>query len=342
MLGARWAIRNIALPACSSRSSSRHIHQRQRLMSKPNTTHSERTSTVFRSPDVYQVVLASIHLVNPAVRTYVLASESPIHFLPGQWLDVYVPGLSKPGGYTITSAPRLALVESAISTTQHVQEDLARGKFEVHLAIQSAMGNPVTEFLWKDPMALIGTKMQIRVGGNFTWPPAVQKPTKVVFVAGGVGINPLMSMISHIYSLSDEEKPSSVEVLYSFKVPPPGQTSTLESGKQLFGTDEVLFLAELLEMKQNWSSHKSVTMGLQLFLTGDAASADVDDGFPKDIEKRRLADEDVRDVLGLAESKAKGSVVGYVCGPPQMTDQLVQTMKDAGLDESNVLCEKWW
>eukprot|EP00775_Hariotina_reticulata_P012969 gene12969-13098_t len=37
-----------------------------------------------------------------------------------------------------------------------------------------------------------------------------------------------------------------------------------------------------------------------------------------------------------------GEVSAYVCGPPQMTDQVVRTLAALGLPQRCLHAEKWW
>ena len=99
--------------------------------------------------------------------------------MPGQWLDVHVPGLPKAGGFTITSTP-----QDANPIDNHLNR-------YIELAIQKSPRNPPAAWLWQAEEAILGSRLLVRVGGGFVWPPPkVDQATikKVVFVAGGVGI----------------------------------------------------------------------------------------------------------------------------------------------------------
>lgn len=95
--------------------------------------------------------------------------------MPGQWVDVFVPGLPKAGGFTITSTPN------------HAKG--ARGYVE--LAVQNSPKNPPAAWLWQEKKKIIDQRLLIRVGGSFVWPPPhihLPRLKRVIFVAGGVGI----------------------------------------------------------------------------------------------------------------------------------------------------------
>ena len=94
-------------------------------------------------------------------------------FKPGQWIDVYVPHLSKPGGFSFVSTLKTFRQHGIAS-----------------LAIQHT-DNPPSQWLWQDK--ILGQYVKIRVGGNFTFPPLnptlkLHEINYIQFVAGGVGI----------------------------------------------------------------------------------------------------------------------------------------------------------
>lgn len=101
----------------------------------------------------------------------------PVKFLPGQWLDVFVPGVEKAGGFTITSTPFQS------RPTSHSAPFL-------ELAVQRTK-NPPAQWLWRPQADILGAHLVVRVGGSFTWPPPgldVSRVDRLVLVAGGVGI----------------------------------------------------------------------------------------------------------------------------------------------------------
>lgn len=127
-------------------------------------------------------------------------------FLPGQWLDVYVPGVPKAGGFTITSTPSRARGRrtSAPSTETAAEEEDEDEKEEpdayayLELAVQRSPENPPAAWLWQEEGTILDKELRVRVGGSFVWPPpginVRSSLRKAVFVAGGVGVNPLISM----------------------------------------------------------------------------------------------------------------------------------------------------
>lgn len=129
--------------------------------------------------------------------TTILSRPGGVKFLPGQWLDVYIPDpeIPKPGGFTITSEPRLArglsqqLEEQKLSANQD-QTSSPTGNPCLHVAVQNAPSNPAAAWLCQEPLQkILGKTLQVRVGGSFVWPPSHKKrPRAVIMIAGGVGI----------------------------------------------------------------------------------------------------------------------------------------------------------
>ena len=74
----------------------------------------------------------------------------------------------------------------------------------------------------------VGDELKIRVGGDFFYaPPTPNCTANLLLIAGGVGINPLISMLQHhVWLLSrlsedrrgnDTREPGAVQLLYSAK-----------------------------------------------------------------------------------------------------------------------------
>ncbi|KAF6813423.1 NADH-cytochrome b-5 reductase [Colletotrichum sojae] len=279
-------------------------------------SHVERTAAEPRESEIHSVTLSRIDLVSDSIRVFRLGIQegSTIKFLPGQWLDTFVPGVKKPGGFTITSQPSRA----GLPTSPYLE-----------LAVQKAPSNPAAEWLWD--MAHVGSHLHVRVGGAFVWPPQgadLASLRRVVFVAAGVGVNPFMSILSH---LAEAECSFDVRFLYSVKAP-----------KDL-GAKKMLFVERLRTIY----GLGKVRRRLQLFLTGAGLVHD-DSALPcnetkSTLESRRMTLNDVYDALG-PKDEHKFAVV-YLCGPPSMTDEFAAKLTspdESGLDPRQVLCERWW
>ncbi|KAF5018041.1 hypothetical protein F66182_9991 [Fusarium sp. NRRL 66182] len=233
------------------------------------------------------------------------AQEPRDEFSAGQWLDTYVPNNPKPGGFTITSSPHAA--------AQH-------GSPNLELAVQESPDNPPAAWLWRSPSEILGSELHVRVGGGFIFPPAeipLKEIRRVVFVAGGVGINPLVSMMGCI---AEDRYDIDVRVLYSTKVP-------------AHGLKHVLFL----ERMKAWFEEGRLNGRLQVFVTGGYDTQQ--EGGGCDVLTRRFRVGDVREAMSGREDES----VVYVCGPQAMTDEIVDGLTgEGGMDKKRVMLEKWW
>ncbi|KAI0377410.1 hypothetical protein F5Y04DRAFT_177156 [Hypomontagnella monticulosa] len=299
-------------------------------MADSKLSHLERTAAEPRDKSLHTVSLAKVDQINDQVRLFRLELSAPLRFLPGQWLDVFVPGVAKAGGYTITSPP---------SKARPSPTDPAF----VELAVQKSP-DPPAAWLWQDPDTITYADLQVRVGGSFVWPPPgvnVRALRRAVFVAGGVGINPLMSMLSSLAE-GNEPPPFEVEVLYSLK------DDAGEGGRR---ASRLLFLERLAGIFKGGK----VRGRLRLFLTG--GSGDVksegedggvvacgDEGGDVPFHARRMAIDDVFAAIGGASERRHAAV--YVCGVPTMIDDFVTKLTNPqhglGMEPHRVLCERWW
>ena len=104
-------------------------------------------------------------------------------FVPGQWVDLFIPGVPAVGGYSLCSDPI----------------DLPR----LTLAVKSGEHPPTR---WCCSEAEPGDEVQVRVGGSFgvdVRPAGARDPRfelppgtrRLVLVAGGIGISPLYSIL---------------------------------------------------------------------------------------------------------------------------------------------------
>ncbi|PRW59202.1 oxidoreductase NAD-binding domain-containing 1 [Chlorella sorokiniana] len=125
--------------------------------------------------------IAAISQETPTVKRFTLTPRGPLAFLPGQWVDFAVPGIAAVGGYSFTSTPR----------------QLERcGTFD--LAIRRS-AHPVAT--WLHDKARAGDEVAVRIGGSFTYQPGDER-RPLLLLAGGVGINPLLSILQHCCELA--------------------------------------------------------------------------------------------------------------------------------------------
>lgn len=178
----------------------------------------------------------------------------------------------------------------------------------------------------------MGTRLEVRVGGSFSCPPTdgLDGIRRIVLVAGGVGINPLMSILGYIADETDRLK-LEVSVMYGVKVPEDGNL------------DKILFLDRIVDLFRRGR----LTGKVGLFLTGPIPQGgDLHGGKTDavDIKHGRMTKDAV--LAAVRAGGDKKSTLVYVCGPPVMTDYFVDTLTapeiHGVIDPARVKSEKWW
>ncbi|KAL9058434.1 MAG: hypothetical protein Q9162_001729 [Coniocarpon cinnabarinum] len=198
-------------------------------MSTARTSHVERTATAPRDPNLHAVTISRIDLVTPSIRLLrfdVNDATRGLKFTPGQWLDVFTP-TQKAGGFTLISPPSssLPLSDPSSHPNPHGQDQRLQQPPYLELAIQRS-SNPPALYLWRPISELLGASLDVRVGGSFVYPPGPYRDGKardvrnLVLVAGGVGVNPFLSMLAQV--AHQDRWPERVSVLYGVRVPRQG------------------------------------------------------------------------------------------------------------------------
>ena len=127
---------------------------------------------------------ASIRLVK-----LIVSSSAPTDttFRCGQWIDCRVDDVDAVGGYSVCSTPtqlrRDGVIELAIKLSRH----------------------PVA--IWFHQRARVGARVDVRFGGDFVYDKA-DTHRHIVMLAGGVGINPFISIWRKTHSKSNNQSSS--------------------------------------------------------------------------------------------------------------------------------------
>lgn len=150
-----------------------------------------------------------------------------------------------------------------------------------------------------------------------------------MLVAGGVGVNPLVSMMGEI---ADRGEDVEVKVMYGSKL----STGTLQ---------EVLFLERMVQMFRDGK----VKGSLDLFLTDTAGSSvsveqvpEWAEGADVRLHEGRMTTQQVKSAIS---SDNNDETIVYICGPPSMTDELAEAVsreEDGVIEARRVMTEKWW
>ena len=239
-----------------------------------------------------------------------------------------MPGVSKAGGFTITSAPSAAAPASSAAAPPAYLE----------LAVQESPDNAPAVWLWGSPGDILGSTLQVRVGGSFVFPPsgrAAEGVARLVFVAGGVGVNPLVSMLGSLAGSSELRRGIEVLFMYATKMP---------SSQSL---NDILFLKRICGWfgKTEPEVEGKVRGQVQLYITGEHEP--IPEGAREisnteiDIYTRRLSADELVEVVQDGQAD-RGSSLVYICGPPGMTDEFTEALTQAGVDEEMIMTEKWW
>ncbi|KAL9967127.1 hypothetical protein ACROYT_G025298 [Oculina patagonica] len=187
-----------------------------------NSTHLERTENSSRQESVTPATVIEVSQLSETVKRLLLKVEdNKFTFKPGQWVDLFIPGVSTVGGFTICSSPR-ELKETST----------------VELAIKYSEHPPA---LWVHTKCRVGSKVHMRVGGDFYFDPNPDDPSPdLLLVAGGVGINPVYSILQHVADIASDP-------LYQYT----GKTTLLYSAKN---QDELLFKDSLMKISKKCPS----------------------------------------------------------------------------------------
>lgn len=189
--------------------------------------------------------------------------------------------------------------------------------------------------------------MKVRVGGRFFYPPPelnekeADEIDRVVFVAGGVGINPIMSILEHLHLESHftPGRTRSLRLLYGTRA---------ARGKKLLFYDRIGQILERQIESEPATTDTDYMHRMTMYLTGHTHwSPDEVNGYERiktgHIEhvRRRITFSDLQEALGPVAGRR--NTLAYVCGPPKMTDEFVDILsREDGMDSRRVLCEKWW
>lgn len=232
----------------------------------------------------------------------------------------------------------------------------------IELAVKRSLDNPAAAWLWQDKQRILGQTLRVRIGGSFVFPPpkapsafVKDRSARVVFVAGGVGINPLISMATYLSEVNKarsnagEPDNAGCEVIFLYSVRVDGTASPEDDSGDDGSNDEIAQIPFLPRLAALYGS-KAIRGHLSVFLTSSNRSCDVLSCNGEDVPciRRRITTTDLdAAVLGssVGDSRKLANTYVYICGVPTMTDQFTQhlTSKEGlGLAADTVWCEKWW
>ncbi|XP_047624750.1 oxidoreductase NAD-binding domain-containing protein 1 isoform X1 [Phacochoerus africanus] len=300
----RGAVGAICLQAASWRLTHRtlrHLTLSSLMKSKRKTDHLERTADVVRREVVSVAKVCGVAHESPSVkRLCLLVADKDFSFKAGQWVDFFIPGVSVVGGFSICSSPRLLeqerIIELAVKYTNHPPA------------------------LWIHNQCTLDSEVAVRVGGEFFFDPQPADASRnLVLIAGGVGINPLLSILRHVADLHREwvnkgsgYKVGTIKLFYSAK-----------------NTSELLFKKNILDLVNEFP--EKIACSLHVTKQTTQISADL----KPYITEGRLTEKEIRDHISK-------ETLFYLCGPPPMTDFFSKELARSHIPREHICFEKWW
>ncbi|XP_035284967.1 oxidoreductase NAD-binding domain-containing protein 1 isoform X3 [Anguilla anguilla] len=280
----------------------------RRMSSIRKTDHLERTANNSRQMAVFPAKVCGIKNESDSVRRLRLSVPHPdFTFKAGQWVDFFIPGQEKVGGFSICSSPALL-----------------RGEGVIELAVKYAEHPPAH---WIHRSCRLDSEVAVRVGGDFFFDPAPTGPAvDLLLVAGGVGINPLYSILLHALDLQRHHqaagqgyKPGAVQLCYSAK-----------------NTQELLFKRSIVEACQEFPGK----FFCDFHLTRQSEA--VDPQLQPFISGGRISEQVLREHLERLARAGQRETLCYLCGPPPMIESVSEHLQHLGLPPHRILFEKWW
>jgi ferredoxin-NADP reductase len=229
--------------------------------------------------------IADIRILSPSVKLFEIdLGGQHFSYIPGQWVNLKLrtDAANQSAAFSITSTPN--------------------GKNAIEIAVKRVEHLPTSLFI--HDQLKVGDDINIsEAQGDTVLPENIAQNQPIVFIAGGTGVTPFLSMLRRIFSI---DRHFHATLLYSVS-----------------SADECLFYDELYEMEKAYE-------GFQFLLTTTREAAHHADFFGR-INAEMLK------LTGL-DHKAQF----YLCGPPQMVDDLAELLAELGVAESHIHYDKWW
>jgi len=270
------------------------------IVTMSRKVHLELTSDQYRDPESVAAQITRLCSISDTVKHLTLKVDpeiiktKKISFKAGQWLDLFLPGVDQVGGFSMSSGPHTLQSNSSLE-----------------LAVKYSTWPPAH---WIHTKCKEGDWVTFRFGGDFYYDPTIDKPCdnrSLMLIAGGVGINPLYSILQHATYLCEtksEFKPSSVTLLYSAAT-----------------VNELLFRDTIESLYQ-----PNLNIKTKYFVTRNKMEK-------TDLIERRICKADIESSLVDPEN-----TLYYICGPPSMVEQTRIWLQELKINSDNVKYELWW
>uniref|UniRef100_A0AAV2K2E2 Oxidoreductase NAD-binding domain-containing protein 1 n=1 Tax=Knipowitschia caucasica TaxID=637954 RepID=A0AAV2K2E2_KNICA len=271
-----------------SMSSKRQRDHLQRTAAQPRHTH----ANIGFAQALYPAQVCGISQESESVKRLRLTVHPDFSFKAGQWVDLFIPGLATVGGFSMCSSPGLlqreGVIELAVKYTDHPPAH------------------------WLHTKCSLGSRVKVRAGGEFFFDPGpCDVALDLLLVAGGVGINPLYSILLHTAELLRLKQDSVRSVHLSFSAKSP---------------QELLFKSSISETCALFPS----VLSCDFHVTQGSTELE------PPMSRGRISIDDLR-----AHVRPPSSLC-YLCGPPTMIESLSVSLQELGLPPERVRFEKWW
>uniref|UniRef100_A0A8D0L1S7 Oxidoreductase NAD-binding domain-containing protein 1 n=1 Tax=Sphenodon punctatus TaxID=8508 RepID=A0A8D0L1S7_SPHPU len=271
------------------------------MKSKRKTDHLERTANNFRQEVISSAKVCGIINESETVKRLRLAvTNKDFTFKAGQWVDFFIPGVAVVGGFSICSSPTLLEQEGVLE-----------------LAVKCTTHPPAH---WIHTQCTLDSEVALRVGGDFFFnPQRDDSSVNLVLVAGGVGINPLFSILLHVADLyrNQDSKESGYKM---------GTAKLYYSAKN---TDELLFQKNILGLMNTFPGKIACSFHVT------QQSSQVCEKLQPHITERRISSTDL-------EKHLSKETLWYICGPPPMIESISKQLESLGVSTACIFFEKWW
>ncbi|XP_074168909.1 oxidoreductase NAD-binding domain-containing protein 1 isoform X3 [Rhinolophus sinicus] len=306
----------------STRSAVRHLSLTSVMKSKRKTDHLERTANVVRREVVSAAKVCGAANESPSVkRLRLLVADKDFSFKAGQWVDFFIPGVSVVGGFSICSSPRLLeqerMIELAVKYTNHPPALWIHNQI-LFFSDREEGGRHPQHFFYRTA-ALTKIPYSVELDAKREFSPSVCQVMPTTALWGGVGINPLLSILRHSADLLRERanKGSGYD------------TGTIKLFYSAKNTSELLFKKNILDLVNEFPEKIACSLHVTKQTTQISAA------LKPYITEGRIMEQEIRDHISK-------ETLFYICGPPPMTDFFSKQLENSHVPKEHICFEKWW
>jgi ferredoxin-NADP reductase len=323
-------------------------------------SHAVVTAASPRAPTLFPARITTVQPLSPTVLRLLLAVDGAHRgaaaFQPGQWVDFHVPDSALIGGYSICSTPRTLMedgvIELAVKRSTHPPAAWVHASAKPGVDVQMQVGGSFVydaEEACRQGLLPAGTKEDATTsaGADPAAAAAVSPATPLtppdsapaLFLVGGVGITPMISMARYraerVSAAANKDSSSSSSSSSSASVSDASSTFIFSAREE----NELVFRANLEAI----AAAAPATAPFRLYLSTTAGTggkhAEGEWKLAPELNAGRVPLALLRAELERV-ANAKGHC--YLCGPPQMVDELLPIVQKFIQDPRRVHFERWW